>query len=151
MEDYIYILIGVIWLAASVYRASQKKKQAAARKSAGEPAKAKPEMSDTRSLLEELLGGQEIKIPEPEEQEISIPEPEKVIVEEDPPLRKFESEYTKMGLKGVESLMREGTSSTGRILFKDTFKSTQKKEAGQTKINLRKAIIYKAILERPYT
>ena len=151
MEDYIYILIGIIWLAASVYRASQKKKQAAAKKSAGEPSKPKSEMTEARSLLEELLGGQEIKIPEPEEQEITISEPEKVPVKEDRPLRKFESEYTKMGLRGVESLKGEGTSSTDRILFKDTLYSGKKKVTGQRKVNLRKAIIYKAILERPYT
>jgi hypothetical protein len=151
MEDYIYILIGVIWLAASVYRASQKKKQSAEKKSAGSPAKPQSEMSEARSLLEELLGGQEVRIPEPEEQEIQYPEPEKVVVDESPPLRNFESEYTKMGLRGLEALSGEGTSATGRILFVDTMKSMRKSKARQTKVNLRKAIIYSAILERPYT
>jgi len=54
MEEFIYILIGVIWLGASIYKASQKKKQSARPKS---PVSSVPEeetsVSRKRSLLEE--------------------------------------------------------------------------------------------------
>lgn len=152
MEDYIYILIGVIWLAASVYKATQKKKKQAA--SPGkEPStqNAKSGVSEARSLLEELLGGQDVRIPAPEEDENYFQDPEIITAEDEPPRRSFQNEYAKMGLKGLETGSGIGTNSPERIEFIDEMKGLEKKVVGQKKIDLRKAIIYSAILERPYT
>lgn len=152
MEDYIYILIGVIWLAATVYRASQKnKKQAASPKPDDQQSKTQKGMSEAKSLLEELLGGQDVRIPEPEEHEITYSEPEPAPAENKRPIHSFASEYTQMGVKGIEALKEEGMLSKDRILFTDEMKLYRKKKPGQSKINLRKAIIYRTILESPYT
>ncbi|MDT8393362.1 MAG: hypothetical protein RQ761_05935 [Bacteroidales bacterium] len=152
MEDYIYILIGVIWLAATVYRASQKnKKQAASPKPDDQQSRPQKGMSEAKSLLEELLGGQDVRIPEPEEQEITYSEPEPALTEKKQPTPGFASEYTQLGVKGIKALKEEGMLSKDRILFTDEMKLYRQKKAGQNKINLRKAIIYSTILESPYT
>ena len=151
MEEFIYIILGVLWLVASIYRATKKGK-----KPTGQPATEKPHaqeesrMSDARSLIEELLGGQQVEIPEPVSQEISSFEDD-FQEEEVEPINSFQSEYAKFGFKGPEKLSGEGEQALGKITFEDQLKEVTKKKPGQNKIDLRKAIIYSAILERPYT
>jgi hypothetical protein len=152
MEDFIYILIGVVWLGASIYRASQKRKEKARPKASATstPASTTRE-SKARSLLEELLGGQEVSIPEPEVQEVEYAEPMRMEVEELDSSNSFHKEYAKFGYGGVETLTTEGVSSLGRIIFKDQMPVNENKTSRHRNIDLRKAIIYQAILERPYT
>ena len=152
MEEYIYILIGVIWLAASIYKAAQKNKKKASPHEPGTPQTQESQgVPGARSLLEELLGGQEVKIPEPESREFTIDESPFMELEQEQPAKSFQSEYAKHGLKGLETFTGEGESSLGGITFKDELKEVTKKSPGQNKIDLRKAIIYAAILERPYS
>jgi hypothetical protein len=152
MEEYIYIIIGVIWVAASIYKASQRKKEKAISR---KPATAVPEEEakhrSTRSLLEELLEGQKLRPPEPEVIELDYDEPMFAEIEELPKQGSFQSEYAGFSLKELEAISGEGVSSLGRISFVDIMKESEKKDARPVKIDLRKAIIYSAILERPYT
>ena len=154
MEDYIYIIIGVIWLAATVYKASQKKKQEQAGKQAAKNASnAESKVSAARSLLEELLEGQQLRVPDPEVVEIveEYDEPMMAEVKEQQYKNSFQDEYAGRGFKGVETLSAEGVSSLGQITFTDIMKVSKKPAERPMKIDLRKAIIYSAILERPYT
>ena len=151
MEDYIYILVGVIWLAASVYNATKKnKKKAASPSKESARSESKSGMTEARSLLDELLGGQDVRIPAPHEEE-HIYEPDIFEAETETPTPSFQREYTNMGLKGLEALSGEEIKTTDRIEFIDEMKSLKKRGRRQNKIDLRKAIIYSAILERPYT
>jgi hypothetical protein len=152
MEEYIYILIGVIWLAASIYKASQKsKKKASQQKPSSVPEEQGTKVPEVRSFLEELLGGQEVRIPDPEESEVSYEESAIAEIEKEKPAGSFQAEYSNYGFRGLKALSGEGVSSLGSITFKDEMKELTKKGPGQNKINLRKAIIYSAILERPYS
>ena len=108
-------------------------------------------VGNARSLLEELLGGQEMQIPEPEVREFTTDESLLMELEQEQPVKSFQNEYAKYGLKGLETFTEEGESSLGGITFKDELKEVTKSGPGQTKINLRRAIIYAAILERPYS
>ncbi|RLD82925.1 MAG: hypothetical protein DRJ15_00040 [Bacteroidetes bacterium] len=160
MEDYIYIIIGVIWLAATVYKATKKKKEnAAPQKPATAPTGEKTGVSATRSLLEQLLEGQQPMVPEPEvvelepevvELEPEYDEPMLVEVEERKRKNAPQSGYIGYGYKSLESVSGEGVSSLGRITFTDIMKEHETKAGKPVKIDLRKAIIYSAILERPY-
>jgi hypothetical protein len=150
MEEFIYILVGVIWLGASIYKASQKRKQKSASQNPSNiQSDEDPGPKTARSLFEELISGQDMHIPEPEIRELSIDEQISVDMEEEP-VKSFQSEYASFGLKGLETVSGEGVSSAGRITFKDELKELTKTKPGQSKIDLRKAIIYSAILERPY-
>lgn len=152
MEDFIYILIGVLWLGASIYRASQKKKEKEkAKNPANVPPQSESRESKARSLIEELLGGQEVNVPEPEVQEVIYAEPVVMEVDDHGLSKSFQNEYAKKGFGSLESLSAEGVSSLNRIDFKDQMPLQENKPSKQITIDLRKAIIYQAILERPYT
>ena len=152
MEEYIYILIGVIWVAASIYKATQKGKKKASPHKPGTPQTQESQsVPGARSLLEELLGGQEVKIPEPESREFAVDESLYVETEQEQAAKSLLSKHAKYGLKGLEKFSGEGESSLGGITFKDELMELTKESPGQNKIDLRKAIIYSAILERPYS
>jgi len=154
MEEFIYILIGVLWLAATIYKASQKKKQKEAQqRPAGSPVEEKQSVSATRSLLEQLLEGQQLRAPEPEvtAMELEYEEPMHAEVMERKYESSFQNEYAGIGSRGLEAVSGEGVSSLGHITFTDIMKEHEKKPGRPVKIDLRKAIIYAAILERPYT
>ncbi len=154
MEDYIYIIIGVIWLAATVYKASQKKKKekASPQKQATNPANEKTDVSATRSLLEQLLEGQQLRVPDPEVVELEPEYDEPMLAEVEERKRKNapQSGYTGYGFNSLESVSGEGVSSLGQITFTDIMKTHETRPGKPVKIDLRKAIIYAAILERPY-
>jgi len=153
MEEFIYIIIGVIWLAATIYKASQKKKGKAGPQKPATSTPGTESKVSARSLLEQLLEGQQVSIPEPEVVELETEYDEPMIAEVEERRRKesFKTEYAGYGFKSLESLSGEGVSSLGQIKFKDIMKEDKKKAGGPVKIDLRKAIIYSAILERPYT
>jgi len=151
MEEFIYIILGVLWLVASIYRATKKGKKPAGRPSSEKPhAQEESRMPDARSFIEELLGGQQVEVPEPVSQEINSYNDDFQDKEVEP-VNSFQSEYSKYGLKGIEKLSGEGEHALGKIVFENHLKEVTKKKPGQNKIDLRKAIIYSAILERPYT
>lgn len=154
MEDYIYILIGVIWLAASIYKAANKKKKAFTPESEPDTS-VRREMQNRprkRSLFEEFMGEHEVRLPEPEVHEIYVEKDyESIRVEQKKTSGSFQEEYAKFGFTGLEKLSSEGESSTGRISFRDSMKKTTEKRSSQKRFDLRKAIIYSTILERPYT
>ena len=152
MEEFIYILLGVLWLAATIYRASKKKQQATPQKPATEKPENESRVSATQSLLEQLLDGQQMKVPETEvvEVEETYAEPMMAEVERRKKEETFQTQYAGYGFKSLESLSGEGVSSLGGIVFKDIMKQTEKKRGSAISIDLRKAIVYKAILDRPY-
>jgi hypothetical protein len=151
MEEFIYILIGVIWLGASIYKATQKGKQKTGQQKHGSPQTQEGQrVPGARSILEELLSGQQVTVPEPESIDISYEDSSLMEMEQAQPTKSFQSEYADFGLRGLETLSGERENSLGGIVFKDELKEVTKKGPGQNTINLRKAIIYSAILERPY-
>jgi hypothetical protein len=148
MEDLIYILIGVIWVAASIYQVSRKRKEKArSQLPAGHSPQTAPRKREGRSLLEELLNGQQVQIPEPAILELEERESKPL----NPPVQKkllsFQEEYARYGLKGLEASHEKKIRKTPDII---KIKPTVKK-GKSIPFNLRKAIIYRAILERPYT
>ena len=154
MEEYIYILLGVLWLAATIYRASKKKKQQAPPpRQATDSTEKESRVSTTQSLLEQLLDGQHLRIPEPEVSAIDeeYAEPMLAEVEERKKDKSYQTKYEGYGFQSLESVMEEGVRSLEGIAFDDIMKQHEKKKGSAVRVNLRKAIIYKAILERPYT
>ena len=102
MEEYIYIILGVLWLAATIFRASKKKKpQASPHQQKPASSNQEKPVSSVQSLLEQLLDGQQIKVPEPEvvELEEDYAEPMLAEVEERREKESFRAQYTGYGFK----------------------------------------------------
>jgi len=149
MDELIYILLIVAWIAYSIYNAKQKKKQKEqTRKPSTEPQPqyetAEPQKSQ-RSILEELFGETDFEIIEDDEEEPVVQEnipqqkPAPVFAEHAHIRQAAESEY-----KIVSRLtdQMKGLEIADEIADEHTTYATE--------FDLRKAVIYSVILERPY-
>ena len=149
MEDFLPILIGIIWLAITWYNKDQKKKQrAAASKPKAENRKREP------SILEQILTGQEIKINPPRLSSLFEEE------EEEPsglePVQPEQGNSSPFLHKETAEFLKEGQSALKyeRIpVYKEEFDKEEfniSKRAGIEEFDLRKAVIYSEILHPPY-
>jgi hypothetical protein len=144
MEDFIYILIGVIWLVFSVIKGTQKRKTRDQNQQAGSPQQKKERSFD--DILAEILG--EESEPQTVFQEVSEQKSTIEITETEVggAYQSLEDLYL---IEHKEQLKKEGNSkdnSVKRAIEPETIKKTK----GHQPFDLRKAIIYQAILERPY-
>jgi hypothetical protein len=148
MDDFIYLLALIAWVAFAFYRKSQKKSEAAR-----QPQRKYQPENDTLPLptLEEILLGKE---PVPEVQSAPVPEP--VTTDGIPPvLRKttFEEEYNRIGITSVEEMekpmlirkVEQADLQEDEILLEN-----DENEVWKARINLKQAVIYSEILNRPY-
>ncbi len=149
MDELIYILILVAWVAYSIFNAKQKKKQKEQQaKSAPRPQpeyEASEPQKPKRSVLEDLFGEEFFEELQDEEEEISykeeVPVKEHVITGYQPKVseKSYEERYKtasqliqEMKDEEIESIMAAGD------------------EIPEKDFDLRKAVIYSTILERPY-
>lgn len=148
MEDYIYILGFIAWIAYSFYSAAQKKKKKEIRqRPAYEPAPySEPQETNKpgRSVFEELFGEnfEEIheEFEEPQINKDSMPE-KQIQYYQQPAYQEIEAtNHTILVSQLTDS---ETPVSASLELFN---KTTNHSDA----FDLRKAVIYGAILERPY-
>jgi hypothetical protein len=150
MDDLIYILLLVAWVAYSIYNAKQKKKQKEMeRRTTSEPKpvyeQSQPEKPQ-RSVFEELFGeGPFNELPETEEEEESF-------VEEIPEIPHSYIPYKPISLEEVpEQDFHIGTRMhTISDEEDDDPEPVVKLPTYGKDFDLRKAVIYSTILEQPY-
>jgi hypothetical protein len=156
MEDYIYILIGIVWVAYSLYSARQKaiKKQ----QSAGLPQRGPSQSSPLpipggggKSLLEdifrELSGEQPVPVPQagqPERQPFYRPEAETLKTIEVPASSKVSPNIP---VPSANSFKKEyGNESKNHPIYDQLTKN----ERIVKNFNLREAVIFSELLNRKY-
>lgn len=150
MDDLIYILMLVGWVAYSIYNAKQKKKQKELQnRPASEPQpeyeSAQPQKPQ-RSIFEEVFGeGQFDDFEETVEEEIPH-------VEE---IKKTPAEHTYNKAEPMEAPAREEYMTASQLINNRENELVDidlidKPITSRNYFNLRKAVIYSAILERPY-
>jgi hypothetical protein len=145
MDEIIYILLAVAWVVYSIYNANQKKKQKeleaqAAKEQADEFDTPDESESPKRSVFEEIFDEADFLEPDDAREKAAyeivsqkgFPKPEI-------PLKEPEKKYD---LASERITMREESEKV----------ATEKKEPWVTpeSFDLRKAVIYSAILERPH-
>jgi hypothetical protein len=150
VEDLIYILIGVVWIAFSIYKGMQKKKQQTPPPDdvdydyEPEP---EPEKKKTafESFLDEILVEEEPVPYKPVEYEpVSESTPETKPTEK---IFSYDDYYEESNVQeGFEVYKGADTQST----IKKQPLSTSHKKRRKPHFNLRKAVIYSEILKRPY-
>lgn len=147
MEDFLPILIGIIWIAYTLYSKGQKKKNFKPTHSAPKQEERPP------SILEQILMGEQIKQPQPytdffrmEEPPVEEIQPEPVTSQKITPspflsdeLRSFKGEgqsvsnnYSNLG-KTIEEILRE-----------------HEEEFEENEFDLKRAVIYSEVLNAPY-
>ncbi|MBZ0241820.1 MAG: hypothetical protein K8F24_01275 [Bacteroidales bacterium] len=141
MENFIFILIGVIWLVYSVIKANQKK-------NAAPPSAAKTsqdhENRGFEDIIAEILGTKDM-LQNPQNQFIETLE-EEVVEEEEVgnAYQTLEDLYLKEGLENELELRIEEP-------IKDNLEpQITERNSRKQQFDLRTAIIYQAIMERPH-
>ncbi len=151
MDDFIYLLVLIAWAVFAYYRRSQKKADEA-RKAASRRQVSEPE-ERTMPTLEEILMGEEYY---PEEQPATKPLPKAPVFRMEPtsPAETvFEREYNLRGITSIEELDRPAPVDPDRkpsITEEDIYEEMQPVYASEIRNNLRQAVIYAEILNRPY-
>jgi hypothetical protein len=151
MEDLIYILGGIAWVAYSIYNARQKKKLKEERERTvhqAEPAyEPEPATSPTRSIFEEILKETGFEDTDDEIEEYVQPVP--AAIPANP--QYFTYEDTEMEIKAAEEHYKKEVPAFMEHMIAENLPYHEMKEKTHSNIfDLRKAVIYSAILERPY-
>jgi hypothetical protein len=159
MDDLIYLLLFVAWIAFAIYRNNQKKKlreQQRAKAASGEPEEV-PEKSPGSLLEEILLGEESIEVQEEPlyglEDTDRITAKEPVFQQREEP-RDFDDEYNLRGITSIEELdLKTGKekSEKGKIELESILVlDFEESENEPLEFDLRKAVIYSEILNRRY-
>lgn len=147
MDDYIYIIIFIGWIAYSIFMAAQKKKQEQLKKQSKPLPPPIPETimdeAPQSSVFEEIFKGFYDEDPE----EVIPPKPFMVNVKRKPPDISY-SPYTDFDIKETaypaeESILQKSSGLNAEYEIENKIK---RKEG----FDLRKAVIYNVILQRPY-
>jgi hypothetical protein len=150
MDDLIYLIVLIAWVAFAFYRKSQKKSNAT-----GQAAPKRQPGSEPMPLptLDDILLGRE---PEPEPEPEPVPVPVTYVTDGIPPqLGKtaFEKEYNRLGINSVEQMDKPFVLTVNKTDEKQEeaiLLEGAAKEEYRTWIDLRQAVIYSEILNRPY-
>lgn len=154
MDDLIYILLGVVWIAIAFYRQSQKKKAKPPQTPYQETDNTEEDQAQVRTLLEEIMMG---KQPEP----VYEPFDNEIIEEEyiqdfEPVSSKntFEEEYDRLGFESIEenrleSRLKKTEMDRTSPVFEDQISDTNKVRKNAFEFDWQKAVIYSEILNRP--
>ncbi|MCF8369866.1 MAG: hypothetical protein K9G76_12570 [Bacteroidales bacterium] len=152
MEDLLPLIIGIVWVVYSLYSRNQKKKA----KAAGEP------VSESRrkqpSILEQILSGQGITLPEPEVIDLEEPyiEPS---VQEYKENRDDKRRYDRTPFlsEELQNITEEGQTGfeyheAGSESFNPEFdyENSEGSQSIAEEFNLKKAVVYSEILNPPY-
>ncbi|HRY98536.1 MAG TPA: hypothetical protein P5550_05695 [Bacteroidales bacterium] len=158
MEDLLYILAVLGWVAYSFYKNSKKVKEK--RPTISRPASQREEPvkehPDVRDILRELLGEQEVRVPAPAPTPVTVaPRPEPLSMEStgeafpyDPQQEQFswDAMYEeKKGSKASGLAEREAVKYHSSPLL-----AGEQKVRKMSRFDLRRAVILSEILNRPY-
>lgn len=151
MDDLIYILVGIAWVAYSIYSARQKKKMKEERERTvpqAEPAyEPEPATSPTRSIFEEIFKEAGLEEFDNELEEIVKPVAAKIPATP----QYFTYEDTNVEIKAAEDLIiKEAPAFSEHFIAENVPYHEMKEKTHSNIFDLRKAVIYSAILERPY-
>ena len=148
-DDYLYILIGIIWVAFSIYKGIQKKKTIS-----GSPKESKSENKDEskKSFFDDFLN--QIIV---EDEKI----PYEPVTDEQPKSESFfNKQETEEKVFSYDDVVEESNFAEKNSVYEDKpaaenyfqeeLKSHLKSKKKQSRFDLRKAIIYSEIMNRRY-
>jgi len=149
-DDYIYILVGLIWLGFSIYKGVQKKKAASSPTTDaedGNPPEKKKSIFD--DFLNQILQEEEPVPYQPVDEEIPI-EKEPVAADNIIENRQFsyDDDYEESNYLAQTDVYQKET--TTRSTPDTQLRTPPKKQLKKPRFNLRKAVIYSEILNTRY-
>lgn len=147
MEDFLPILIGIIWVAYTLYSKGQKKKNV-------RPRTTEPNQEERpASILEQILMGEQIKPPQPYTDYFRMEEPavEETQKKEVTPLKLTPRPFLSEELgsyKGEGQSVSKNYSKLGKTI--EEILRENDEEIEEHEFDLKKAVIYSEVLNAPY-
>jgi hypothetical protein len=147
MEDFIYLIALVAWVAFAFYRKSQKKSEAARH---NQPVPPPREITSPFPTMQDIFGE------EPSMETVPVPVTQTVTTDGMAPQMEetaFEKEYKLSGIRSVEEMdNRIFVKNTEQADIQDDEISDEKGmiKDWRPRVDLRQAVIYSEILNRPY-
>jgi len=149
-EDFLYILAGLAWLAFSIYKGSQKNK-----KSRAPDSQSDKKGSGFEKVLEELLGVKDKDIVydqqyinEPKDNLFNeVKENEEKVIEAAPEVFSYEKAYDEDNFLPKKEVYTSALHKKDNLKVKKDLTVARKKK--KPKFDVRKAVIYSEILNRP--
>ena len=139
-EDFFYILVGLVWVAYSIYKGVQKKK---AQSNPSEKVKKK---SVLETLMDEFLEKEEPVQPEPIVYE-TPPQNIEFEKKKDPEIFSYDDVYEESNYNAISDVSTEKPKTKTNLKTK---LKTSPKKAKTPRFNLRKAVIYSELLNSRY-
>jgi len=144
MDEYIYILLAIAWVIFSLYKKGskqQKQKEQAAREAQDNAEQAEP--STTKSMLEQLILGEEFKQPVTAKPVTEAPEIYETYDYD--AIQKEEAESLEDDVPDYSDMNKPQIFVPGKTDNSYALKKKRKRE-----FDLKQAVIYSTILDRPY-
>lgn len=147
-EDYLYILVGIIWVAFSIYKGLQKKKTLAKNPQVNEEDEGQEKKkSFFDQFLNEIIKEEPVPYESVADEETAK---ETVIVEQEKTVEVFsyDDAVEESNFKDVTNVYEN--KPTTDLMHQQELKSRKKSRQVKPRFDLRKAVIYSEILNRRY-
>jgi hypothetical protein len=148
-EDYLYILIGLIWVAFSIYKGAQKKKSLSKSPQKTDPLESQePKKSFFDDFLNQIITENEQVSYEPVAEEQTFSDYEKTDNLQEEKIFSYDDVVEESNFMEENSVyeVKPATEISSQQELKTHLKGKNK----QTRFDLRKAVIYSEILNRRY-
>jgi len=140
-EDIIYVVIGVLWIAYSIYKGTQKGKAQSKRKQAPTDSEEKKK-SVFDTFLDDILAKEEpVLYTPPAEDTVTAEEDEEKVFS-------YDDYYEESNYQERSNVIKDKPESDIKIETEPTIVPSRKRK--KPRIDLRKAVIYSEILNRRY-
>ena len=148
-EDFIYILIGVVWIAFSIYKGMQKKKTQKPTTEDNNDYEHEPEKKKTafETFMDNILVEEKPEPYKPVEFETAPEQAPEEKQQEENKIFSYDDYYEESNYREDSSVYEEADTQSTEL--KHQLKTSRKKSR-KPHFNLRKAVVYSEILNRRY-
>lgn len=143
-EDYIYILVGIVWIAYSIYKGTQKSKSKQNKPNNTEPVKKKKSVFET--FIDNIIVEEKPLPYVAENEEIIFDDVE--IVDKQEEVFSYDDYYEESNFQSDLNVNKNEVDSESKI--KQEIRKSPSVKRKNPRIDLRKAVVYSEILNRRY-
>lgn len=143
-EDYIYILVGIVWIAYSIYKGTQKSKSRQNKPNNTEPVKKKKSVFET--FIDNIIVEEKPLPYVAESEEIIFDDVE--IVDKQEKVFSYDDYYEESNFQSDLNVNKNEVETESKI--KQEIRKSSSVKRKNPRIDLRKAVVYSEILNRRY-
>lgn len=145
-EDYLYILIGIVWIAFSIYRGTQKNKTKQSEAKSIEPKAEKKSVFET--FIDNILVEQKAETYPSASEEIIYNETDVEVPEKENEIFSYDDYYEESNFQEDKDVYQDKVESSLKVDQNPEASPSVKRK--KPRIDLKKAVVYSEILNKRY-